>query len=75
MGLKSLVLLICFITISAGSLAQPKLVVQITVDQLRADMLSRYQQHFIRAPEQPGLICFLNRAAAISTPITGITPR
>ncbi|GIU53039.1 alkaline phosphatase family protein [Shewanella sp. KT0246] len=47
--------LVTLTTISAFSIStsinfayaeQPKLIVQITVDQLRGDLLSRYQQHF-----------------------------
>lgn len=61
MSIRSIALLIGLVMISTGALAQPKLVLQITVDQLRGDMLSRYQDNFIKAPGQPGFNQFLTQ--------------
>lgn len=61
MNVKSTFLLICAVALSTTALAQPKLVLQITVDQLRGDMLSRYQDNFISAPKQPGFNQFLKQ--------------
>lgn len=59
MSIRSAALLFCLVTLSTTVLAQPKLVLQITVDQLRGDMLSRYRDNFIKVPEQPGFNQFL----------------
>ncbi|GGD48907.1 alkaline phosphatase family protein [Lacimicrobium alkaliphilum] len=64
MSVRSFALLIGFVALSTTALAQPKLVLQITVDQLRGDMLSRYQENFVKAPEQTGFNQFLNQGTA-----------
>ncbi|ALS97459.1 alkaline phosphatase family protein [Lacimicrobium alkaliphilum] len=61
MSIRSIALLIGLVVISTSALARPKLVLQITVDQLRGDMLSRYQDNFIKAPQQPGFNQFLTQ--------------
>ncbi|WP_088330563.1 alkaline phosphatase family protein [Lacimicrobium sp. SS2-24] len=63
MKMKACVMVILSLLISTPLQAKPKLVLQITVDQLRGDMLSRYQPHFI-TEEQQGFNLFLQQGTA-----------
>lgn len=59
--MKKLLLLIA-LTVSFQSLAdQPKLVLQLTVDQLRGDLLNRYKDNFINKRNQKGFQRFLSQ--------------
>lgn len=52
---------ICTLLCSFYTSPAPKLILQITVDQLRADLPYRYQQNFLPVTEQPGFNLFLDQ--------------
>lgn len=57
--MRIVVFIIALFTAAASLAAQPKLVVQITVDQLRGDLLHRYEHNFIDG-KYPGFKQFLD---------------
>ncbi|GAB3019136.1 alkaline phosphatase family protein [Bowmanella dokdonensis] len=54
-------LALCVVIGSQALAAQPKLIVQITVDQLRGDVLHKYQDHFLNKGNRKGFNRFLEQ--------------
>ncbi len=60
--MKKLIAALSFIFFSNVALAQqPKLIVQLTVDQLRGDLLHRYKHHFVNQRNRKGFNRFLEQ--------------
>ncbi|MCY7294474.1 alkaline phosphatase family protein [Alteromonas sp. a30] len=60
--MKKFLAILSLCVLSKAALAeQPKLIVQLTIDQLRGDLLHRYKQHFVNQRNRKGFNRFLEQ--------------